>query len=214
MKRLLILCTLGLMAWLPSANAATMDEEIAELQKQWAVIKYQTPDKEKQKKAIAELADKAAVVTNENQGKAEAIIWEAIIVSTKAGIDSGLGALGNAKKARDLLLEAEKINPQALNGSVYTSLGSLYYKVPGWPIGFGNNDKARQYLEKALDLNPDGIDSNFFYGEFLYENGEYAKAKSVLEHGLSAPAREGRELADKGRKEEIQDLLTKVNKKL
>ena len=214
MKRLLILCTLGLMAWLPSANAATMDEEIAELQKQWAVIKYQTPDKAKQKKAIAELADKAAVVTNENQGKAEAIIWEAIIVSTKAGIDSGLGALGNAKKARDLLLEAEKINPQALNGSVYTSLGSLYYKVPGWPIGFGNNDKARQYLEKALDLNPDGIDSNFFYGEFLYENGEYAKAKSVLEHGLSAPAREGRELADKGRKDEIQDLLTKVNKKL
>ncbi len=62
--------------------------------------------------------------------------------------------------------------------------------------------------------NPDGIGVNFFYGEFLYEGGHYAEAKSALEHGLKPPARQGRELADKGRREEIQTLLANVNKKL
>ena len=214
MKQLIMFFTFGLLAWLPSAHATTMNEAIANLQQQWAVIKYQTPDKNQQEKAIAVLEGQAAQVSQNNPGKAEPLIWQAIIVSTKAGIDGGLGALGECKEARDLLLSAEKINPQALNGSVYTSLGSLYYKVPGWPIGFGDNKQAKQYLEKSLAMNPDGIDPNFFYGELLYEMGDYAKAKSTLEHGLNAPSRLGRELADKGRREEIQGLLGKVNKKL
>jgi len=214
MKRLIVFCTVGLLTWLPSAYAATMDEAIATLQQQWAIIKYQTPDQERQEKAIAMLADQAAQVRQSYPGKAETLIWQAIIVSTQAGIDGGITALGEEKQARDLLLEAEKINPQALNGSVYTSLGSLYYKAFGWPVGFGDNKQAKEYLEKALAINPDGIDPNFFYGELLYETGDYAKAKSVLEHGLNAPPRPGRELADKGRREEIRELLQKVNKKL
>ena len=52
-----------------------------------------------------------------------------------------------------------------------TSLGTLYYKVPGWPIGFGSDKKAREYLAKALDLNPTGIDPNYFMGEFLFDAG-------------------------------------------
>ena len=213
MKKLII-AVFALMAWLPSAHAAGMDEAIANLQQQWAVIKYQTPDQDKQEKAITLLADQAAQVGQNNPGKAEPLIWQAIIVSTKAGIVGGIGALGDCKQARDLLLQAEKIDPTALNGSVYTSLGSLYYKVPGWPVGFGDNQQAKQYLEKALAMNPDGIDPNFFYGELLYEMGDYAKAKTTLEHGLNAAPRLDRELADKGRKEEIQALLQKVNKKL
>ena len=36
-------------------------------------------------------------------------------------------------------------------------------------------------LEAALKLNPDGIDPNYFYGDFLYRKGEYADAKELLE---------------------------------
>ena len=213
MKRIII-ALFALLSWLPSAYAATMEESIASLQQQWAIVKYQTPDKDRQEKEISLLADQAAQVSHGNPGKAEPLIWQAIIVSTKAGIVGGISALGDCKQARDLLLQAEKINPQALNGSVYTSLGSLYYKVPGWPVGFGDNKKAKEYLEKSLAMNPDGIDPNFFYGELLYEMGDYAKSKTTLEHGLNAAPRPGRELADKGRREEIQALLQKVNKKL
>ena len=40
------------------------------------------------------------------------------------------------------------IDPKALDGSAYASLGSLFYQVPGWPIGFGDDKKA---AESALD---------------------------------------------------------------
>ncbi len=39
------------------------------------------------------------------------------------------------KEARASLEAALKIAPEALDGSAYTSLGSLYYQVPGWPLG-------------------------------------------------------------------------------
>lgn len=97
--------------------------------------------------------------------RAEPLVWEGIVLASWAGAKGGLGALKLAKQARDQLLRAEQIDPSALNGSVYTSLGSLYYQVPGWPLGFGDDDKAREYLEKALTMNPDGIDPNFFYGD-------------------------------------------------
>lgn len=214
MKKLTGFLTIGLFAISPASFAASMEESVANLQQQWAIIKYQTPDKDQQEKAIKALAEQAAQVSKDNAGKAEPLIWQAIIVSTEAGIEGGIGALGEVKQSRDLLLAAEKINPNALNGSIYTSLGSLYYKVPAWPIGFGDNAKAKTYLEKAIVMNPDSIDANFFYGEFLYETSDYAKAKTVLEHALIAAPRAGRELADKGRREEIKDLLAKVNKKL
>ena len=41
--------------------------------------------------------------------------------------------------------------------------------MPGWPIGFGDKKKAEEYLKKALAANPDGIDPNFFYGDFLLD---------------------------------------------
>lgn len=195
------------------AQPSPMDQAIAQLQQQWAVIKYQTPDEKRQEQSIDALAAQADSVVKQFPGKAEPLIWQGIIWATKAGIDGGLGALGDAKTARRALEEAEKINPAALSGSVYTSLGSLYYKVPGFPLGFGDNDKAKQYLEKALAMNPTGIDPNFFYGEFLFEQGEYARAEAVLKQGLQAAPRPGRELADKGRAEEIRDLLAKIQQK-
>lgn len=195
------------------APVVTVDPDLAALQQQWAVIKYQTADKQAQEKAIAELATIADAMVQSKPGQAEFLIWKGIILATKAGIDGGLGALGDAKDARDALLAAEKINPNALDGSVYTSLGSLYYKVPAWPVGFGDDEKAKAYLEKAMSINPHGIDPNYFYGDYLFEQGDYTGAKTALERALAAPARPGRELADKGRVEEIRSLLSQIAEK-
>jgi Tfp pilus assembly protein PilF len=71
-----------------------------------------------------------------------------------------------------------------------------------------SDKKARTYLQKALKINPDGIDSNFFYGDFLIEQNDKAQAKTVLQHALAAKNRPGRELADKGRRAEIETLLS------
>ncbi|WP_434339991.1 hypothetical protein [Motilimonas cestriensis] len=58
-----------------------------------------------------------------------------------------------------------------------------------------------------MQLNPNGIDSNFFYGDFLIQQKKKQEAKKVLQQALKAAPRPGREVADKGRKDEIYRLL-------
>lgn len=193
--------------------AENLAESIHSLQKQWAIANYETVEGDLEK-AFVDLVAKAEKTVATFPNKAEPLIWNAIIVSSDAGKNGGLSALGKVKKARKLLLKAEKINPGALNGSIYTSLGSLYYQVPGWPIGFGNDDEAEKYLKKALSINPNGIDPNFFYGDFMLEEGNYADAKIYLNKALNAPARPERPLADKGRRAEVEAKLKQLEKHL
>ncbi|MDW1892551.1 hypothetical protein R7O12_25450, partial [Vibrio sp. Vb1574] len=126
------------------------------------------------------------------------------------GAQGGLGALSLAKEAKSLLEGVIATSPQTLDGSAYTSLGSLYYKVPGWPIGFGDDDKAEEMLKKALEINPKGIDPNYFYGDFLAEEGRDKEAKVYLTRAMQASPRPDRPLADKGRKLEIEATLGRL----
>ena len=155
------------------------------------------------------MADGAAFTAG-NAGRAEPLIWEGIVLSTTAGVKGGLGALGLAKDSKAKLEAALKIDPKALQGSAYTSLGTLYHKVPGFPVGFGSDKKAKEYLEKSLAINPDGIDPNYFYGELLFDDDDYAGAKKHLEKALQAPPRPSRQSADEGRRKEIRVLLAKI----
>ncbi|HEU4708453.1 MAG TPA: tetratricopeptide repeat protein [Methylophilaceae bacterium] len=212
MKKLVLLLFFLGMA-LPAFADEQIDAGIAQLQHAWAKAYYQTPEKQ-QEDAMEKLADDAHKFTAAHPEAAEPKIWEAIILASYAKAKGGLGALSAAKKSRDLLLEAEKINPNALNGSVYTSLGSLYYKVPGFPIGFGSKKKAQAYLDKALQLNPDGIDPNYFYADLMSEEGEYDKAVEYYKKALAAPPRPGREDADAGRRQEAEQGLRNAQKHL
>lgn len=198
---------------LASADPA-MDAKISDLQAGWAHVKYEIKGSDAQLPAMEALASDAKAVTAAYPGKAEPLIWEAIILSSEAGIKGGMGALSLVKEAKAKLETAEKIDPTALDGSVNTSLGSLYYQVPGWPIGFGSDKQAKAYLEKAVAQNPDGIDPNYFYGDFLFRQGDYAKARDVLNHALAAAPRPGREVADAGRREEIRTVLAQLETRL
>ena len=193
------------------AQAATPDDLIQSIQKRWAEIKYQLPEKQQADQYQA-LAQESRRLADANPGVAEVLIWEGIVLSSEAGVRSGLGALSLAKEARQRFDEALKLNDKAMGGSAYTSLATLYAKVPGWPIGFGDKDKAEDYFKKSLGINPDGIDPHFFYGEYLLDRGRHAEARGHLETALKAPARPGRELADQGRRNEVAVLLEKLNK--
>lgn len=212
MKNLLAILTMLLTFGAVQTTAQAedkLDPAIVQLQHDWARVNYQVPEKA-QEEAFKALTEQAHQVTANSPNQAEAMIWEAIVLSGYAKAKGGLGALKYAEKARDLLLEAEKLNPQALHGSAYTTLGSLHYKVPGWPIGFGNKKKAKAYLEKALQMNPTGIDPNYFYADFLLEQGDKAGAIEYFNKALAAPARPGREDADAGRKRDIEAGLKRA----
>lgn len=195
----------------PLAHAATPEELIKPVQDRWAQIKYQLPEKQ-QADAYHELSAQSRKLVEANTGVAEVLVWAGIVVSSEAGARGGLGALGMAKEAKALLDEALKINDKALSGSAYTSLATLYAKVPGWPIGFGDKAKAEDYFKKALAINAAGIDPNFFYAEYLMDRDRHAEARPYLETALKAAPRPGREVADSGRRQEVQALLDKLAK--
>lgn len=198
-----------LMLLAPLAHAAPVDDAVQELQQGWESIRYQAPANEREKRFEA-LATRARELSTSLQGRAEPLIWEGIIVSSLAGEKGGLGALPLVKQAKGLYEAALGIDPKALDGSAYNSLGVLYYKVPGWPIGFGNKTKADELLRQALTINPNGIDPNFFYAEYLIETKRPSEAVVYLERALKAPDRPGRSLADTGRREEVRQLLEKI----
>ena len=144
---------------------------------------------------VSKAADAESMVAA-NPDSAEVLIWSGIVKSTYAGAKGGLGALSFAKASKADLEKALALNADALQGSAYTSLGALYYSVPGWPIGFGDDDKAEELLKKALALNPDGIDSNYFYGCYLITEGRNEEARTYLLKAQQAPARPGRTVRD------------------
>ncbi|RRW38340.1 tetratricopeptide repeat protein [Ectopseudomonas oleovorans] len=211
--RILIIAALGFTALPTFALSDNGQAQLHQLQTRWAEINYQTPEKQREE-AFAKLVTQADAALASEPKAPELLIWRGIILSTEAGAKGGLGALGLVKEAKASLEQALAIDPQALAGSAYTSLGSLYYQVPGWPIGFGDDEKAEKMLTQALAINPDGLDPNYFYSDFLQRQKRYEESRAALEKALAAKDRPGRELADKGRRAEATALLQQVESKL
>jgi tetratricopeptide (TPR) repeat protein len=213
MKTIVACLLLGALSQSAWALDAADQQRLNGIQQSWAHIQYELPEGQREA-AFEKLATEASSFTRQRQSVAEAWIWSGIVTSSWAGAQGGLGALSKVKDAKADLEKALALDPKALQGSAYTSLGALYDRVPGWPIGFGDSDKADQFLEIALRMNPNGIDSLYFWGDHLYRQKRYPEAKAALQKALQAAPRPGRETADAGRRKEIEALLVDVNKKL
>ncbi|MCZ8062600.1 hypothetical protein [Silanimonas sp.] len=186
--------------------AAPAASPVATLQARWAEIKYGQPANA-QAAAFEALAKEADAAVAAHPRDAAVLTWRGIIEASWAGAKGGLGALSLVKKAKADFEAALAIDDAVLDGSAHTSLGSLYYQVPGWPVGFGDEDAAREHLEAGLRMNPAGIDSNYFWADFLRDQGDDAGAIAAFRKALAAPPRPGRESADAGRRGEIEAAL-------
>lgn len=171
------------------------------------MCQYQTKGSDKQTKCFEQVITLNKQDLSAKKDNPELMVWLAINKASLAGAEGGLSGLSQAKQAKKILEQVIEKSPETLQGSAYTSLGSLYYKVPGWPIGFGDDKKAEQLLKKALEINPNGIDSNYFYGDFLAEQGKKQQAIKYLTRAKNAAARPDRPLADQGRQQDIAKVL-------
>lgn len=198
----------------PSAPAGPdLVDGLDHLAREWARINYQLTDQNAQDAAMKALAAEAGQLVARFPQRAEPLTWQAIILCSQAGFEGGLGAYHLVQTARALLDKAAGLDYRALGGQVPLNLGVLYYKVPSFPIGFGSLSKARRYLEDAMAMSPDGLDTALFYGEFLSQQGEDEKAIRTLKHGLQAPPIPGQPVWDAGRRAEIRALLAEVEAK-
>ncbi|MGA3798551.1 hypothetical protein PS726_00601 [Pseudomonas fluorescens] len=213
MNKIIACLLLGALSQSVWALDAADQQRLNGIQQSWAHIQYELPEGQRTA-AFETLAAQASSFKQERQTVAEAWIWSGIVTSSWAGAQGGLGALSKVKDAKADLEKALTLDPKALQGSAYTSLGALYDRVPGWPIGFGDSDKAEQLLKLALQMNPNGIDSLYFWGDHLYRQKRYVEARAALQKALLAAPRPGRESADAGRRKEIETLLVDVNKQL
>jgi tetratricopeptide (TPR) repeat protein len=213
MKRSFALAAVAAALATAPAFADEFSDGLAAVQQEWAVANYQTIDKTARANAFATLVEHAAAFREQHPARAEALAWEGIVLSTYAGEVSAMSAMKYAKAARAALERAEQVDGTALDGGIYASLGALYSKVPGGFIGFGDDELAAQYFEKALAIDADNIDNNYFYGEFLLDQGEYARARSILQHALAAPTAVDRPVFDAGRRAEIHTLLAVAERK-
>lgn len=184
------------------------------LQNNWAIAKYQLENKSEKVTALKELLLQAKSIEKTYPNYAEFKIWHGIILATIADTEKNLSSLKKVRKAKKLFETAISIDPSALGGSALTSLGSLYYQVPSWPISFGDKNKAKMYLKQALKINSFGIDANYFYADYLARLGHYNEAVQYFKKALRAEDRPNRIIADKGRRAEINLSLTELYKKI
>lgn len=188
-----LLLTLNLMPTV--VNADTLALSVQNIEAEWAHIHYNVA-KQQQEAAYKHLLTEVKNLNELYPDQAELIIQQAIIVASNAENVDAFSALEAVKQARELLLRAIQLDPAASEGAAFVTLGSLYYMVPSWPIAYGDNSKASTLLKKTLAINPDSIDANYFYGDFLATQGKQQQAITYFKRAMAIPARKNQVFAD------------------
>ena len=210
----------GMLSFSPLSLSNTQDTQtdntsispLLSLQHKWATINYELEDEE-QLTSFLQLIEQAKDLVRQSSNSAESLTWLAISQSSTASAKGGLGALDFAERAKENLERAIEKEETVLDGTALTVLAALYHKVPGWPVSFGSDKKAEKLFKRALEINPHGMDQNFFYAEYLFDEGEYKEAQAFLTRAQNAPEKANRPLADKKRREEIAELQEKLDSK-
>lgn len=194
----------------PCAALADLTSDMKAVNDGWAHITYEVQGSSTQTRALDQLAKQANTLVARYPGKAEPLLWAGIVTSEQANRANFFHKLGLATRARDLIAKAYAIDPRAAGGGAALSLGVLYHKVPGSPLAWGDDERAVKLLKQALAIDPDGLDSNYFYGDYLLDQGDKAGARSYLQKALRARHDASRPVWDAGRRREVRNLLARA----
>lgn len=110
---------------------------------------------------------------------------QAEILMDIADIKHNLDSLADLNQARQLLENCLGDPSPVIAGTAAAILGHLYLQVPGFPLSFGDRDKAAEYLANALRLAPDNMAVNYYYGDHLIRQGHPLEAEKFLRKGLA-----------------------------
>ena len=198
----------------PIAHASdnkAMDADILAVAEEWAKIKYLSKDERREREDGGARSQGRRVGNKYPAGRDADLGWD----RDQRARFPHLGAhRAQPRQQRPRSLLKPTKGPAALDGGAPTSLGVLYYRVPGFPLGWGDTDKARQFLEEAVKNAPSGRDAHYFYADFLFEQGDYKKAEQVLKTALALPHHPERPVWDTYFPKVMEGLLTKVQSKI
>ncbi|WIX31543.1 hypothetical protein QO259_12015 [Salinicola sp. JS01] len=188
-------------------SAAAQQNELFPLMQRWGNVEYEMQG-DAQQRAFESLVKEVDALAQRYPDNAHVLTAQGVVLASYAKAKGGLGALDLAKQARKALERAIQIDPQGENGSAYVTLGALYQHAPGWPIAFGDDDKAGELLKRAVEIRPDGIDTNFYYAQYLEDQGQHAEARQYAERAVEGQARKGR-ASDEALRQEVRQWLAR-----
>lgn len=206
MKKLLLII---LMLLSRSGFAESLKDSLKNIEMEWAKIYYEQP-RQKQQAAYPMLLNKMQQLVKIDPNDAGVIYWTALIKASYAAHQNPVAALETINEVRDLLNKAIAINPKVMSGAAYVVLGTLYDKAPQWPISFGDDAIAKKMLETALEISPEGVESNYFYGEFLLDHDDIQAAEIYFKKALSAPVRSEQPYPDNQIKHKAEIMLANI----
>jgi tetratricopeptide (TPR) repeat protein len=191
---------------------AAFDDELSALQQRWSVARYKVSGDER-KEQLKKLVDEADNFAKKYSDKADGYLWAGAIRGSLAEAINGMSALSIVKESKTNLEKAIEIDPKVEDGYAFGVLGLMYAKVPGWPIAFGDDKKAKELLKKGAELSPDGMNINYLYASYLFDKGDYKKAQSHITKAAQATPPAPAEIWS-GRQKEIHELAEKIQKEL
>jgi len=195
-----------------AAAAPSPEAEAARVGETWAYLKYEQGDAPARLAQVRALGQEATALSQAFPTTATFLYWRAQVLCLEAELMYSIESLDRMREARDLLDKAAELDPKS--SLIKSLLGSFYYEVPGWPLSYGSGKKAERYLREALALDPDGMDANFFMGDFLLSAGHAAEAMPYLEKAATASDRLPPSRVVAGRRGEIVEAIAKVRKRL
>ncbi|WP_236995543.1 hypothetical protein [Halomonas huangheensis] len=186
--------------------ALAWQDELAQIQQRWETTTTSTPSSQREA-ALSGLVTEVEQLIQANPNVSDLLVWDGIIQASLAREKGGLGALDNAKAARRALERAIGLDSTGMDGSAYVTLGALYDRAPGWPVAFGDDDKAAEMFQRALSIRPDGIDVNYYYAAYLADEGRDAEAREYAQKAMQGTPRSGREASDRALQQQAQALI-------
>ncbi|WP_245391792.1 hypothetical protein [Salinicola aestuarinus] len=188
-----------------TAQAQDTTPSLFPLMQRWGNVEYQMQGNA-QEQAFEALTDEINALAATHPDDPQVLTAQGVILASFARAKGGLGALDLAKQARAALERAVELDPQGEDGSALVTLGALYQHVPGWPIAFGDEDRAGELFQRAVQTRPDGVDTNFYYAQYLEDQGEHDQAVAYAERAISGEARDQRP-SDEALRGEVEQWL-------
>jgi len=190
----------GLTAWGAPPPVSIIDQKMSALSKKAAedplrliaesrllYWKARYTDDKDQRREIAEqaltLAEKARAA---QPGKpAPLFVW----LAAKGEISQLKSKLVAVKELPDLEKKARELREVSPSFEHYAAdriLGRLYHKAPSI-ISIGSTSKARECFEKVMTKAGNFPANQIFYADFLFDEGETAKARELAQKVLQSP---------------------------
>ncbi len=146
-----------------------------------------TPNEKDKEKIFAEGRDAGKKAAEVDPKCAPCQFWTAINMALYGDTVGVMKMLFTLDEIQTRLKKVIELDPSYVGSGAYRLLGIIQWKVPG--ILGGSDKRAREYLEKSIELSPNETLNYLFLARLLKDSfDDPAAAGAIARRGLAVPA--------------------------